>query len=190
MKIKRFLKACTLTVVLAAGALTPVTAFAQQESPASPAQAQPQDSGYTGTIAVPENQDLGEAGELAQYRSLAKVTIEEAIAAAREATGLSDAVAKAELGNENGFLVWEVVIGDQVVKVDSGNGEVLQVQQAGADEVADESGAGSDEEEAGEEDNQDQDEEEAGEEDNQHEDEEAAGEEDNQHGEEGGEDHE
>ena len=41
-----------------------------------------------------------------------------------------------ELGDENGFLVWEVVIGDQEVKVDAGNAQVLQKEQVGAENEA------------------------------------------------------
>lgn len=123
--------------ILAAGALTPVTALAQQTPPA-----QSQNATVTGTIAIPG----GEAAELAQYQSLATVTFDEAIAAAQEATGLTDAPTKVELGNENGFLVWEVVIGDQEVKIDAGNGEVLQTEQVGAEDEADEGGEASQQE--------------------------------------------
>lgn len=147
MRNRRPLYAYTLLAVLASGALVPMTAFAQQDSSTQPAQTQSQDAGPAGSIAVPENQDLSESRELAQIRSLATVSLEEAIAAAQKATGLSDAVTKAELGNDNGFLVWDIAIGDQEVKVDAGNGEVLQVQQADAEEEVDDSKEGSQHEE-------------------------------------------
>ena len=129
--MKKTLVSYTLLGVLATGALAPAAAFAQQS--ATPPS---QNTGLTGTIAVPE----GEAAELAQYRSLATVTLEEAVAAALQATGLSDSPTKVELGNENGFLVWEVVIGDREVKVDAGSGQVLRTEPLGAEEEGDEGG--------------------------------------------------
>ena len=58
------------------------------------------------------------------------------------------------LGNENGYLVWEVVIGGQEVKVDAGTGQVLHKEVYGQDEDHEERGNqedhGQDGEESGE----------------------------------------
>ncbi len=77
----------------------------------------------TGTISLPDNSS--NSSETAQYLSLAKVTLQDAVTAAQKATGLSSAPSLANLSNDNGFLVWAVVLGDQMVKIDAGDGSVL-----------------------------------------------------------------
>ena len=67
-----------------------------------------------------------EAAEAQQYAGLVKITEAQAIKAAEAKVGGS--ATKAELGNENGSLIYEVHIGNQEVKVDAGNGNVLAVE--------------------------------------------------------------
>lgn len=160
--MKKTLITYTLLGVLAAGTFGPVVAFAQQNAPATPRQAQKQDTNLTGSVPIPEDQNLSEAEELTQYQSLATVTLNEAVAAAQGATGLNEAPTQVELGDENGFLVWEVVIGNQEVYVDAGNGQVLQTEQVGAEDEADDDEDG--EEDENETDKDGEDENEAGEE--------------------------
>lgn len=163
--MKKTFIAYTLLGVLAIGTFGPVAAFAQQKSPATQRQAQTQDTSLTGSVPIPEDQNLSEAEELAQYQSLATVTLDEAVAAAQGATGLNEAPTQVELGDENGFLVWEVVIGNQEVKVDAGNAQVLQTEQVGAeDEADDDEDSEEDENEADEDGGEDNEADEAGEE--------------------------
>lgn len=99
-------------------------------------QAQP---GYTGTIPLP--QDNGDEGsEAAAYQALAKVTLEQAVQAAQQSLGVTTAPSSAQLGNENGFLIWEVVIGDQAVKVDAGDAKILQTEPLANEQMGEENG--------------------------------------------------
>jgi uncharacterized membrane protein YkoI len=87
----------------------------------------------------PENEaaeDQQEAAEAQQLQGLAKVDQKAAEEAAIQA--VPGTAKDAELGNENGYVVWEVeVAGDDgtlhEVKVDAGNGKVL-AQEAEEDE--------------------------------------------------------
>ncbi|MDK2794277.1 MAG: hypothetical protein PWP75_906 [Caldanaerobacter sp.] len=98
---------------------------------------------YQGTIKVANPQDNGkgseavkdnEAQESAQLSSLAKITPDEAKAAALKV--VPGTVEKVSLDNENGYLVYSVEIktnsGVVDVKVDAGNGAVL-AQDKGQD---------------------------------------------------------
>jgi uncharacterized membrane protein YkoI len=112
-----------------------------------------QDPNIKGSIAAPaeneavEGQD-NEAGESRQLEGLAKIDQAAAEKAALDA--VPGTVRDAELGNENGFVVWEVEVQAsdgtlQEVKVDAGNGQIL------AQEAEDDEGSEANEEpEAGE----------------------------------------
>jgi hypothetical protein len=128
--MKKTLLAYTLLGVLAAGSLGSVAVFAQTNT--TPAQQGTQEPSFTGSIPITENDALTEAEELAQYQSLAKVSMTDAIAAAQKAVGTTEAPLSAELGDENGFLVWEVVVAGQEVKIDAGDGKVLYQEAVGA----------------------------------------------------------
>lgn len=91
-----------------------------------------QSPSYQGSIPVQE--DRSEDQEAALYQNLAKVTRDQAVAAAQQALGTQAAPTKVQLGVENGSLVWEVVIGDQEVKVDAGTGQVLHREAYGQEE--------------------------------------------------------
>lgn len=81
-------------------------------------------------------EDKQEAAEAKQLEGLAKIDQAAAEKAALDA--VPGTVKDAELGNENGFVVWEVEVSAndgtlQEVKVDAGNGQIL-AQEAEDDE--------------------------------------------------------
>ena len=84
-----------------------------------------------GSIAVPEGQsdNLSEADEAAALAPLAKITPDEASAAAQ--AQVPGQVQKVELDDENGSLVYSVEIGGKDVKVDAGTGAVLHIETDG-----------------------------------------------------------
>lgn len=88
-----------------------------------------QDPNIKGTIAAPAEKDAeNEGAEAKQLEGLAKI---DRAAAEKAALDAVPGTAKdAELGNENGFVVWEVEVQGsdgtlREVKVDAGNGQVL-----------------------------------------------------------------
>lgn len=121
---------------LAAGATTTAPAIAEKVSAGGTVEAN--SPSYTATIRVANAQDQkekssasGEASEAAQLASQAKITAEQAKAAALKA--VPGQVAKVELDNENGNLVYSVEVKDTQgksidVKVDAGNGQVLTME--------------------------------------------------------------
>jgi uncharacterized membrane protein YkoI len=79
---------------------------------------------YTGSIKVPEP-------EPRDLSTLAKIKADQAMAAAQAAFP-GTAVKKMELDNENGCLVYSVVLSNGMeVKVDAGNGAILHQELAG-----------------------------------------------------------
>ena len=115
-------------VILVASALLTLAAFSFAQ------QNQTQDPSYKGSIPVQENL------KAPQYQALAKVSMQDAIKAAQAALNSTAAPSKAQLSVENGYLVWEVVIGDQELKVDAGNAQVLHKEAVGAGDQEGESG--------------------------------------------------
>jgi uncharacterized membrane protein YkoI len=93
-----------------------------------------QEPQLNGSIAVPEGQygDLSEADEAAVLAPLAKITPDEAGAAAQ--AQVPGQVQKVELENENGSLVYSVNISGKDVKVDAGTGAVLLVETDGPED--------------------------------------------------------
>lgn len=120
---------------LLVGSLGTAGAFAQTAPPKP--QTQMQEPNFTGSIALPQDSQ-SEGAEAAAYGSMAKVALDQAVKAARDSLGVTDVPTSAQLDNENGFLIGEVVIGNQAVKVDAGNAQVLQTEQVGAEDKADE----------------------------------------------------
>ncbi len=89
-----------------------------------------QDPAIQGSIALPAEQNGAEKGtkvadtqEAAQDQGMAKITPAQAQAAALAV--VKGTATSVQLGNENGFLVYDVTIGTQEVIVDAGNGKVL-----------------------------------------------------------------
>jgi uncharacterized membrane protein YkoI len=79
---------------------------------------------HTGSIQVKNDEEAG-------FAEMAKISLDSAVNAALKA--VPGKVLKAELGNENGYLVYgvEIVKTDHQiaeVKVDAGNGKVLKVE--------------------------------------------------------------
>jgi len=70
--------------------------------------------------------DREDQQEAAKLQPLAKITIQEAKQAAQ--TAVAGTASSVKLENENGNLVYEVVIGQQEVMVDAGNGNVLYTE--------------------------------------------------------------
>lgn len=95
------------------------TATQQQEA---------QDPSYHGSIAIDNAKYEGknEQDESKALAGLAKITADQAKQIAE--TKVGGAASSVELDNENGTLVYEVKIGTQEVKVDAGNGTVLQIE--------------------------------------------------------------
>lgn len=133
--MKQRTKTLLLSSALLVGSVGSTVALAQASGGAA-TQAQGQQPAFTGSVPLPQ-ENQSEDAEAAAYMSMAKVTLEQAVTAAQSSLGSSAAPSSAQLGNENGFLVWEVVIGQRTVKVDAGDGKVLQTEQVGAEKMAD-----------------------------------------------------
>ncbi len=74
------------------------------------------------------NDDVQEQEESTHLQSLAKITPQQARAAAETAVGATASSVKLE--NEDGNLVYAVVIGQKEVTVDAGNGKVLSLNDS------------------------------------------------------------
>lgn len=131
--IKKTIAAATAAAVLTIGASGVAMAAPQDTTQATGGQQQTkqeqQDPNIKGTIAVPETKgEQDPATEAQQLSGLAKIDQKAAEDAALAA--LPGTVVKTDLGNENGFAVYNVEIkgSDGTVtemKVDAGNGQVL-----------------------------------------------------------------
>ena len=95
------------------------------------------DTAVKGSISLPaeapgtETADNGQ--DAAKYQGLAKITAAQASAAAQ--ANVPGTVSSVTLGDENGTLIYEVVIGNMAVKVDAGNGQVLGQDMAGNEQA-------------------------------------------------------
>ncbi|CAM3461792.1 PepSY domain-containing protein [Deinococcus saxicola] len=139
--MKKKTRTILLTITAAALAL-PLAgyALAQTTPKSAPAMTQPlaqtqvqtgkttesQEPMIKGSIMLPAEQkgvEVPDAQESAQYLKLAKITLDQAKAAAMAA--VPGIVTSIELDEEDGYLVYEVKIGGQEVIIDAGNGKVL-----------------------------------------------------------------
>ncbi len=127
------IKTLLISSTLLAGSFGGAVALPQATGTPAKPQTQMQEPSFTGSITLPQD-DQSEGAEAAAYGSMATVSLDQAVKAAQGLLNVSDAPTSAQLDNENGFLVWEVVIGDQAVKVDAGDAKVLQTEQVGAEE--------------------------------------------------------
>lgn len=102
---------------------------------------------YQGSIALNDALYDGknEKEESVVLAGLATITAEQAQQAAEDRLGSQ--ATKVELGNENGSLVYEVQIANQEVKVDAGNGVILQIELDNDESEMDEGVEGKDENE-------------------------------------------
>ena len=118
------------TAAIAIGA--PLTGYAYAQSNATQQvqtrqKSEKADTDIKGSIQVPTEKqgvELTDTEEQAQYQKLAKITAEQAKQAA--GTVVKGTVDKVELDEEDGFLVYEVKIGNTEVLVDAGNGAILE----------------------------------------------------------------
>ncbi|MDE0803517.1 MAG: PepSY domain-containing protein, partial [Acidimicrobiales bacterium] len=131
----------TLGVAALAGAAT----SPDQTAPTDPTvesttaeQDESQDPNLNGSIQTPEDESLSEADEAKALEGLAKISPADAEQAALAAVPGGTVNGAASLENENGSVVYEVDVTDAngqsvEVKVDAGNGDVLD-QEAGDSE--------------------------------------------------------
>lgn len=142
------LKTVLLTLTTTAAIGVPLAGYAfAQTTPANQTMAQAQNQAdndteqnddqspaYKGSIQLPQGKESAEvpdAQEQAQLQALAKITPDQAKQAALAV--VPGTVTSVKLGDENGSLVYEVIIGNTEVKVDAGNGKVLHQEAAGTD---------------------------------------------------------
>lgn len=134
----------TLTALTAVGLPLAGHAFAQGQAPSTQTArtqsgqagdaetSDDQGSAVRGSIqlpADPQGTEVPDAQEEAQYRSLAKITPQQAQQAAQAV--VPGTVSSVKLEDQDGSLVYAVVIGQTEVAVDAGNGQVLR-QEANA----------------------------------------------------------
>lgn len=130
-------KTMLLTITAAVAAL-PLAGFALAQSAPknAPVMTQPlaqtqtrsaaQEPMIKGSIMLPAEQkgvEVPDAEESAQYVKLAKITLDQARAAALAA--VPGTVTSIQLEDKDGYLVYEVEIGNQEVIIDAGTGKVL-----------------------------------------------------------------
>ncbi len=106
------------------------------EPPGSDTGPDEQSPSYSSSIAVDQTvtDGLSEADEAAALAGQAKISVEDAKAAALAANP-GTTVVKAELDNENGALVYSIELSNgSDVKVDAGNGAILHTEAGGDNE--------------------------------------------------------
>ncbi len=154
MSAKKLLVGAVAATALTIGGGAALAAQQAPETTADGTKQEQQEPSYKGSVKAPvdkaeneaaegkegkENEateDKQEAREAQQLRSLAKIDQKAAEKAALGAT--PGTVKNAKLGNENGYVVWEVEVAAQdgtlqEVKVDAGNGKVLAQEAEGSD---------------------------------------------------------
>jgi uncharacterized membrane protein YkoI len=145
---KRTLATLGVTTALALGVIGSVArAETPPPSPSPAAPSQPGKTGqteqrepsYTGSIQAPKDTgtEQSEAAESAALAKLAKISEADATRAAL-ARFPGATVQKASLEDENGNVVWAILLTDankaaHEVKVDAGNGAILAIEAGGAD---------------------------------------------------------
>ena len=135
-----FTGAAALGVVAGAAGIAAAATSTSSSTPAeSKAEADnTQDPSYTSSVTAPEGKDgTSETDESAALQGLAKVTADQAKAAALAA--VPGTAATPQLENENGNVVWAVEVTGADgkvtdVKVDAGDGKVLQQDAADGNE--------------------------------------------------------
>lgn len=95
-----------------------------------------QEPSYTSSVKGPAESatEVDDATEAKQLASLAKITPDQAKAAAEKSA--SQTASSVKLEDENGNVVYAVAVGSQEVKVDAGNGQVLHTEAADGAEAA------------------------------------------------------
>jgi ABC-type transport system substrate-binding protein len=130
------MKKSGITVVLSSVALLGLFGLASAQTATAPTQTP--ETASVGSIKVPSSTTT--------YQALAKISLDEAVKAAQNHLGVSTGASSAQLGTENGYLIWEIVIGDQVVNVDAGDASILQTENYTEQEMSQEDSNGDDNE--------------------------------------------
>ena len=160
-KKRLYTSAVALGLVLGSVGIA-AAATGPSREPGAPAEeaTEVEEPAYIGSVEAPaEDESLTEAEEAAQLEGLAGITADEAAAAAAAAVGGD--VTQVELDNENGTVVYSVEIADAAgvdvdVKVDAGDGAILDQQaddDAGEDDEADDDDVQNENEQEGEHEN-------------------------------------
>lgn len=154
--MRKNVKAVLLTLATSAAVAVPLAsyAFAQNAPAARTTVAQTQagqkadteaseapEATIKGSIQLPAEQpgtEVSDAQEEAQLRTLAKITPQQASQAAQAA--VPGTVGSVKLEDEDGSLVYAVVIGQSEVLVDAGNGQVLHQEAADTENETGETG--------------------------------------------------
>jgi uncharacterized membrane protein YkoI len=140
MDTKKLMVGALAATALTVGGGAAIAAQQAPETTGHETKQEEQEPSYKGSIQAPaDNEEQneaaegretpeGEAAEEKQLQSLAKIDQKAAEQAALQA--VPGTVKDAELGNENGYVVWEVEVAGNdgtlyEVKVDAGNGQVL-----------------------------------------------------------------
>lgn len=112
----------------------PTTTQSQNEQNEGPEGTEPNEVKIQGSIQLPAEQpgaEVPDAQEDAQYAKLAKISADQARQSAQAV--VPGTVTSVKLDDEDGSLVYEVVIGKIEVLVDAGNGKVLHQATAEMD---------------------------------------------------------
>ncbi|AHY48177.1 Peptidase propeptide and YPEB domain (plasmid) [Rubrobacter radiotolerans] len=156
MDVKKLIAGALAATALTVGGGAAVAAGQAPETTADQIEKEEQEPSYKGSVQAPADKENEkseaaegretpeseaaekeqEAREAQQLKSLAKIDQKTAEQAALQAN--PGTVKDAELGNENGYVVWEVEVAGNdgtihEVKVDAGNGQILH-QETGEDE--------------------------------------------------------
>jgi hypothetical protein len=129
VQMKKKLLSYTILGILTTGALGSAAVYAQTDT-TTPTTSEQDMQAPVIKGSIPLNKD-----PMAQYLALAKVSMADAVAAAQKAVSTTEGATSASLEDENGYLVWSIVVAGQEVKVDAGTAEVLVQTAMSADEM-------------------------------------------------------
>ena len=154
MQTKKLIAGAAAATVLTLGGGAALAAQQAPQTTANETKQEQQDPSYKGSVKAPADKagnetaegkesKASEKAETQKLKGLAKV---DQAAAEKAALGaVPGTVKNAALGNENGYVVWDVEVAGQGgkvtdVKIDAGNGKVL-AQETGDNEGSEKGGA-------------------------------------------------
>ncbi len=145
METKKLLVGALAATALTIGGGAAMAAGQAPETTAGDTKQEEQEPRINGSVKAPGGAGQDEAAETQQLQGLAEVDQARAEEAALGA--VAGTVEEAELGNENGYVVWDVEVKAEngtlhEVVVDAGNGQILAQQ---ADDEGSEQGEAADE---------------------------------------------
>lgn len=91
-------------------------------------------SNFTGSILIPDDENLSDQAEFERNVGLATVSLPDAVEAAQNSLGSTASPSEVELDDDSGYLAWEVTLGGQEVLIDAGTAEVLTTRPGDMDE--------------------------------------------------------